>query len=968
MLNSDSASKVAFIFSTELLSRVLLAVAITLPGVAFAAVKVSAVDIASVGDHTLVTLESNSIIRFTLFSLNNPSRLLLDLEGVELNATLLGLSGKVDSLHPYLKPIRIGRSPGGVVRLELNFLPGVLPESQVLTYKPDSKHGYRVVLDMYQPKSTQAHLSEVPLNLPLAPPLEAVLPKDGATEVKPATESNSKTILTKREPSEAVTTRAPAPGNSVQAIRPAPIDRGKVEEMLLEVHVNKQEPSEVALVLRDQNKHLLVSADDLRKWRLPLPPSASTVHEGITYYSLDDLAGSTYMLNNPGQTLDINADANLFGPTVLSGNDFKRVKPTVATPGGFVNYDVFADSTAGSRHVSGLVEAGVFGAWGVGVTSFLGNSQPPNGKHLVRLDSTLTRDFPDDLKTLRLGDVINGTSSWGRSVRFGGVQLASNFATQPGFIAFPLPSLSGETGLPSTIDYYFDGARRLHSDVPSGPFSIQDLPVVSGPGEARLVIRDILGREQVITQRIYTSPQLLRKGLQAYSYDVGFLRNNFGIESNDYGRFMASGTHRFGFTNQFTGELHGELLRNQQTLGVGGAYVLPTLGLLSTSLAGSHSPRGNGALASLGFDGRKNSFGYGFSTQFTTEDFAQLGLTAGGQAPKQITQAYANLGTTSYGSFGISYAAQQWRDRPDIRLASATYGVRVKDLGYLGVSLTRFFSDDKKTVLSATFTIPIDARTAASVNTVHQPNGNESTVQIQQSLPAGTGMGYRLLAGTGPAHRLEAGVSAQNDIGTYTLQTAKARGQSAVRASASGGIAFSGDNAFLTRRIDESFGVVEVPGYANVRIYADNQEVAKTNEKGIALLPRLRPYQKNPIRIEEADLPLDSRIDATELDAVPYFRSAVRMKLPVKKSQGALIQVMLDTGEPLPAGAIARIAGVDEEFPSGLRGEIYLTGLEKINHVTVTWQGQSCDFEVSFSESPDPVPNLGAFKCVGVKR
>lgn len=946
----------------------LLAFAVALPEVALSAVKVSAVDIALVGDHTLVTLESNSLIRFTVISLNNPSRLLLDLGGVELNATLLSLSGKVDSSHPYLEPIRIGRSPAGIVRLELNFRPGVLPESQVLTYKPDHRHGYRVVLDMYPPKPTQTQLPGVPLTPPPAPLLEAALPKDAATEVKPATESSSKTPLAKMEPSEAVTTRTPAPGNPVQAIRPAPLDGDQVEEMLLEVNVNKQVPSEVALVLRDQKKHLLVSADDLKKWRLPLPPSASTVHEGITYYPLDDLAGSTYMLNEPGQTLDINADANLFGPTVLNGNEFKRVKPTVATPGGFVNYDAFADSTAGSRHVSGLVETGVFGSWGVGVTSFLGNSQPPKGKHLVRLDSTLTRDFPDDLKTLRLGDAISGTSSWGRSVRFGGVQWGSNFSTQPGFIAFPLPSLSGETGLPSTIDYYFDGARRLHSDVPSGPFSIQDLPVVSGPGEARLVIKDILGREQVITQRIYTSPQLLRKGLQAYSYDVGFLRNNFGIESNDYAQFMASGTHRFGFTNQFTGELHGELLRNQQALGVGGAYVLPTLGLLSTSLAASHSTRGNGALASLGFDGQNNALGYGFNTQYTNENFAQLGLTAGGQAPKQITQAYASLGTTSYGSFGISYAAQQWRDRPDIRLASATYSVRVKDLGYLGVSLIQLLTDDKKAVLSAIFTIPMDARTAASVNTVHQPNGNESTVQIQQSLPAGTGTGYRLLAGTGPAHRLEAGVSAQNDIGTYTLQTAKARGQSAVRASASGGIAFSGDNAFLARRIDESFGVVEVPGYANVRIYADNQEVAKTNEKGIALLPRLRPYQKNTIRIQEADLPLDSRIDATELDAVPYFRSAVRVKLPVKKSRGALIQVTLDDGEPLPAGAHARIAGVDEGFPSGLRGEIYLTGLEKINQVTVTWQGQSCDFEVSFSASTDPVPNLGAFKCVGVKR
>ena len=138
--------------------------------------------------------------------------------------------------------------------------------------------------------------------------------------------------------------------------------------------------------------------------------------------------------------------------------------------------------------------------------------------------------------------------------------------------------MSGEAALPSTVDLYVDNALRMSREVPSGPFSIQDLPVTTGQGDARLVVRDILGREQVITQPFYATPRLLRQGLHDYSYELGFVRRNFGTDSNNYGRALAVGSHRLGITEQFTGEIHGELLGHQQTLGLGGVLLWPARG------------------------------------------------------------------------------------------------------------------------------------------------------------------------------------------------------------------------------------------------------------------------------------------------------------------------------------------------------------------------------------------------------
>src|SRR6185295_14046787 len=129
-----------------------------------------------------------------------------------------------------------------------------------------------------------------------------------------------------------------------------------------------------------------------------------------------------------------------------------------------------------------------------------------------------------------------------------------------------------------------------------GPFSIQDLPVVTGRGEARLVVRDLLGREQVIVQPYYASPRLLQQGLHEYSYEIGAIREDFGISSNHYGRAMAVGLHRLGITDRLTGEVRVELLRDQQTLGTAGAWLWPDIGVFTASLAGSHADRGAGGL------------------------------------------------------------------------------------------------------------------------------------------------------------------------------------------------------------------------------------------------------------------------------------------------------------------------------------------------------------------------------------
>jgi outer membrane usher protein len=736
------------------------------------------------------------------------------------------------------------------------------------------------------------------------------------------------------------------------------------DEVFMMVLINDQTQGTV-IILRS-NDRLFAGSNDLRRWRLRLPDTTPLTHYGEDFFALDALEGLSYKFDAPTQALKIQAPPSLFDATLLKGAtiDFSELPPV--SSGGFLNYDVSANHAQGRTTSSGLLELGGFGGWGAGQTRILARDLDGHVS-AIRLDTTWTRDQPLQMTSLRFGDVISGTSSLGGGTRLGGVQWATNFSTQPNFISFPLPGISGEASLPSTVDLYVGNELRMSREVPSGPFSIQDLPVMTGQGDARLVVRDMLGREQVIIQPYFTSPRLLQQGLEDYSYELGFERRNFSTDSNNYGRLAAVGTHRWGITEQFTGEVYGKLLGHQQTAGLGGVLLWPVVGVLSASLAMSHSEKGVGGLLKLGFHRQSGNFSIGANTQLASQRFAKLVLQPEQLAPRQISRVFVNLGTAVYGSFAASYEYKAYSDRNVTKRLLASYTRKIGRLGRLRVSV----NEDSEIAFNLNFSVLLGNRTTASLSTSARPGREQVDLQLSSRKPEGSGVGYSLVTGMGDSNYREAVVSMQNQIGSYTLAAAQSQGQSTFRGSASGGIAFFGGSAFLSRRITDSFAVVQVPGYSGVGIYADNQLVARTDANGSALLPRLRSYQKNTVRIEQADLPFDAKIDAVQLDAVPSFRSGQLLKFPIKRSRGALLTVVLESGEPLPAGAQAQIIGdnveQNEVFPTGLRGEVYLTGLAVSNRLRVTWREQSCEFVLPFPESTDPLPHLGTYICTGVE-
>ncbi len=128
-------------------------------------------------DYTRVTLESRNEIRYSLFTVDNPDRLVLDLEGVEMSAAIADLNNKVTPDDPYIDKLRVGINRPGVTRVVLDLKAPV--KAQAFSLKPIATYGHRLVLDIYPtvaPDPLLALLQDEASRKPPAPATPAPAP------------------------------------------------------------------------------------------------------------------------------------------------------------------------------------------------------------------------------------------------------------------------------------------------------------------------------------------------------------------------------------------------------------------------------------------------------------------------------------------------------------------------------------------------------------------------------------------------------------------------------------------------------------------------------------------------------------------------------------------------------------------------------------------------------------------------
>lgn len=753
---------------------------------------------------------------------------------------------------------------------------------------------------------------------------------------------------------------------SADTARETPVADTEFEQLLVELSINGQLAGPGVLVLRQPSGEWLLPTDALVLTKLRIDDLQTQTINEIAYVALQSLGAQRVTFDESRAALEIHFDPVRFQPNVLDSRPISTGRLPSLSAGSFLNYDLLINHVANNTSYSLYTEAGTALGPGVAVMNALFIDREQD-RQALRLDTTYTYDMPDRMATLRIGDAITHPSTiLGRAVRFGGLQWGTNFRTRPGLITVPVATLSGQAALPSTVDLYVNDVLQTRSTVTPGPFSIISPPLVSGDGEVMLKVTDIAGQQQIVSQRFYASSALLSPGLTDYSVELGALRRHFGQRSNDYGDLFVAGSWRHGVSDGFTIEAGASAQQDGVTGAEAGA--MATFSELGTGLAAigiSQAAEGGGAQLAAGFERRTKTHSFSLRTQLASKRFRQTGVDAS-HTVRQLVSLFYGYRMAGIGNISVSYTRQQLADAQPVTISTASLTPRQTPWGSFTVSLMQSRSERTDTSINLFWTFNLDR--GASISGFHtRPSDapSQSVLQVQSNLPPGEGWGYRLQVAQNAAN--QASVFGQNGFGAGRIEVAELNGEASARVGVSGGLAMLEGHMFVTRRIDGSFGVARLPGFDNVRIYVDNQLAARTNADGYALLPRLHPYLKNNVSIEQLDLPLDASMEQLRVYPVPGWRSGIVIDFPVKNAAAATMDLILDDGKPVPAGAVVRLitdgAEGSASFAVGDDGLLHLSGLLADNILRAQWPKGQCESRVLYSPEKGSVPYLGKQIC-----
>ncbi|NNU82033.1 fimbrial biogenesis outer membrane usher protein [Halovulum dunhuangense] len=692
---------------------------------------------------------------------------------------------------------------------------------------------------------------------------------------------------------------------------------------------------------------------------------------------LDDIPGLSYVYDDISQTIEITAPHSQLVPRQISAVKRPAFVPAQPGLGAVLNYGLTGN--LGSNLLDDGFELSSLGAYldgriytPFGVLSSTGTASFPDwslkGGRFQRQETVFSYSNPQRMITFSAGDIQSSGPQWSRPVRMGGLQLMRDFSLRSDVVNTPLLTYSGAAALPSTVDVFIDNVRAWSGQIEPGPFVLTELPTITSQGEARIVVRDSEGNEQVARVPFFAARDLLRRGKLDFSLEVGHAREAYGERNFQYGdATIYSASARYGVSDHFTLEGHVEGSNDLFMGGIG--FTTTPFHLAELTLAAGASRYGSetghfvhGRLRTEVLGARINletfrSFGdfrdlaYATGVDYLGADVVNEDVT--GLIPARAQDSLSVYFPEIWDGAGLSLGlvnAERGSDRRTI--LSATYSQRFEWTdASLRAAAFKSVRGDGGYGVSIGLSIPLGRKTHASTSVSRSENGGTRAIaSLSRPMRREAGsLGYRLdlnsqdgeLTGNG---RVEYR-SRYGQAGLSLRETGQGVGGSV---TLSGALVAAGGGIFVGNRISDAFAVVDV-GVPGVEVMLHNQPVTRTGPLGRALVPDLRAYRVNRVSIDPASLPIDASIDATSFEVVPARKSGAALKFGSGSVPSALVVLRDPTGAFLSVGSIVRLEGGDDEFIVGFDGETWIEGLGATNRIVVTTPQGPCTAEFAFA-------------------
>lgn len=704
------------------------------------------------------------------------------------------------------------------------------------------------------------------------------------------------------------------------------------------------------------------------------------------------LKGASWSFDQPRLRLD------LYIPQALLTRSPRDAVPVESWDAGeslmFLNYSTnyyqsrYRSGSGGTSQYGFLgLKSGInLGLWQLRQQSSATYSQSPSRSRYQwqSLQTYMQRPIAALDSNLMIGQSYSGGSLFG-SMAYNGVKLETDQRMWPQSRRGYAPEIRGTAQTNARVVVSQNGRTIYETNVPQGPFVIDDLSSTHYEGDLKVEIIEADGRSSTFTVPFSAVPDSMRPGVSRYNAVVGRARD-YGDTQNLFGDF----TYERGISNSFTGNLGLRIADDYQAILAGGVWShwLGAFGLNTTwshaQIDDNQSQSGWRVQASYSrtFDYTGTNValaGY----RYSTEGYRELSDVLGERASKkhgsnnvfksdtlnqrnQFT-AMINQSLGDYGSLYLSGSVMDYYDNQSRNTQlQVGYSNSWKNISYnLAISRqqsvyrnqidmdgseqgrSRSYLGNTENLITLTFSIPLsfggrDNYISTSLSHADS-SGNSGQTSVSGMLDDAGTLNYSVYAGyqqnresqAGSTKNWGANLQKNSAFGTlngsysassdYTQWGVGGRGAAVIHR---GGIT-------LGPYLSETFGLVEAKGAKGALV--KNGQGARIDSNGYAIVPSLTPYRYNTISLDPKGINKHTELKSTQSRVIPYAGAAVKASFDTLSGYGVLIKAKINGTEALPMGASVLDDQNNVVGMSGQASLIYARVRERQGILTVRW-------------------------------
>lgn len=647
-----------------------------------------------------------------------------------------------------------------------------------------------------------------------------------------------------------------------------------------------------------------------------------------------------------------------------------------------MNYDVTTSSrkirSSGDEMESAWIQLSPglnVGAWRLRNTTVWDRTDGQVGKWQV--DNTYIERGINRLKSrLTIGDNYT-TSDIFDSVPLRGVFLLSDDNMVPPSKYTYAPVVRGIARTQARVEIKKNGITIYNKIVQPGPFEITNLNAGDVSGDLKVTVWETDGEPQFFTVPFESPAVAVNEGYLRYGIMGGKYRSiSDGGDSQSVFEFSAT----YGLPLNITSYGGSQYSSHFRSAAIGVGTMLGNWGALSADFTESRYQ----------LKDYSNEKGSSFKLRYS----------------RQIQKTHTSLVLTSYqynedGYNSLSNVLDSWGDdltQYDLRKKKSRSGVSVNqglgEWGYFTISRYQdkyWGNNDNGSTMNMSYSKYFKNLTLSFnySQTYTAEQKKDESIGIGMSLSLGRWLGgnnsasYRWsqssygdsvstlgLTGSAFNRRVQWSASQQNrpsdshnsnngnfnitENGTYGIISGNYSYSPNVRqigTELNGGMLIHRDGITLGQPLSNTIALVEAPGAYGVGLIG--RPGVTTDFRGYTTSSDLMPYQENDISLDPTALPDNIDISQTDIKVVPTEGAVIPVKFKTSAGEKALIKLKQPNGKNVPFGSLVTN---DDSTYSGIvsdNGQVYITGLKKINHFKVKWSRHVCNSTVILPENAD---------------